>query len=106
MLYRQAYKIAFKTPLGTTPCYLVYGKACHLPIKLEHRAYWAIKSVNIDLKAINRRRKFQLNEFDEWWMVAYDNMRIYKDKIKKYHDMSIHHSKQFKEGDQVLLFIS
>ena len=42
-----AYRTAFKTPLGTTPFYLLYGKSCHLPVELEHKAAWAIKLLNL-----------------------------------------------------------
>nr|GFA58420.1 reverse transcriptase domain-containing protein [Tanacetum cinerariifolium] len=52
----QAFRTAYKTPLGCTPYKLVYGKSCHLPI---HRAYWALKHVNFDLKtAGDHRRSF------------------------------------------------
>ncbi|CAA7020245.1 unnamed protein product [Microthlaspi erraticum] len=55
-----AYRTAFKTPLGTTPFHLVYGKACHLPVELEYKAAWAIKELNFNLKTAGERRLIQL----------------------------------------------
>nr|GEV92535.1 hypothetical protein [Tanacetum cinerariifolium] len=57
-----AFKTAYKTPIGCTPYKLVYRKSCHLPIELEHKAYWALNHVNFDLKIMGDHRKLQLNE--------------------------------------------
>ncbi|GJS22195.1 reverse transcriptase domain-containing protein [Tanacetum coccineum] len=57
-----AFCTAFKTPIGCTTYKLVYGKSCHLPIELEHKAYWALKHANFDLKTAGDHRKLQHNE--------------------------------------------
>nr|GEY76417.1 reverse transcriptase domain-containing protein [Tanacetum cinerariifolium] len=100
-----AFRITFKTPIGCTPYKLVYGKACHLPIELEHKAYWALKHCNFDLKTAGDHRKVQLNELNELRDQAYENSLIYKKKTKKIHDSKIKNH-VFNIGDRVLLFNS
>nr|GEX31022.1 reverse transcriptase domain-containing protein [Tanacetum cinerariifolium] len=84
---------------------LVYGKSCHLPIKLEHKAYWAMTHANFDLKTTSDHRKLQLNEVNELRDQAYENSLIYKEKTKKLHDSKIK-NRIFNVGDRVLLFNS
>nr|GEV03909.1 reverse transcriptase domain-containing protein [Tanacetum cinerariifolium] len=100
-----SFRTAFKTPTGCTPYKLVYRKACHLPIKLEHKAYWALKHANFDLLTAGDHRKVQLNELNGLCDQAYENSLIYKEKTKR-----IHHSKIkdriFNFGDRALLFNS
>ncbi|GJX37504.1 reverse transcriptase domain-containing protein [Tanacetum coccineum] len=100
-----AFRTVFKTPIGCTPYKLVYGKSCHLPIELEHKAYWALKHANFDLKTAGDHRKLQLNELNELRDQAYENSLIYKERTKKLHDSKIK-NRIFNVGDRVLLFNS
>ncbi|GJR99138.1 reverse transcriptase domain-containing protein [Tanacetum coccineum] len=99
------FRTAFKTPIGYTPYKLVYRNSCHLPIELEHKAYWALKHANFDLKTAGDHRKLQLNELNELRDQAYENSLIYKERTKKLHDSKIKNH-IFNVGDGVLLFNS
>nr|GFA47022.1 reverse transcriptase domain-containing protein [Tanacetum cinerariifolium] len=100
-----AFRTAYKTPIGCTSYKLVYEKACHLPIELEHKAYWALKHVNFDLKTAGDHRTVQINDLKELRDQAYKNSLIYKEKTKRLHDSKIK-NRVLNIGDRVLLFNS
>jgi len=100
-----AYRTPYKTPIGTTLYRLVFGKSYHLLIELEHKAYWAIGTLNFDHKAASEKRILQLNELDEWCLHAYESSKIYKEGTKQWHDKHII-KKRFDEDDLVLMFNS
>nr|GFA83421.1 reverse transcriptase domain-containing protein [Tanacetum cinerariifolium] len=100
-----AFRTAYKTPIGCTLYKLVYGKMCHLPIELEHKAYQALKHANFNLQTAGDHIKFQLNKLNELHDQAYENSLIYKEKTKRIHDSKIK-DRVFNIGDRVFLFNS
>ncbi|GJZ86973.1 reverse transcriptase domain-containing protein [Tanacetum coccineum] len=83
------FRTAYKIPTSTTPYKLIYGKNCHLPFEIEHRAYWALKNCNPNLIATDEKRMFHLHELDELRHQAYENSRLYKARTKVWHDRKL-----------------
>ncbi|KAG7599431.1 Reverse transcriptase domain [Arabidopsis suecica] len=100
-----AYRTAYKTPIGRTPFQMLYGKSCHLPVEVEYKAIWATKLLNLDIKEAQEKRSVDLHELEEIRLEAYESSKVYKERTKAFHDKKIS-PKDFKAGDQVLLFNS
>ncbi|KAI4339686.1 hypothetical protein MLD38_024599 [Melastoma candidum] len=77
-----AYRTTYKTPIRLSPYRFVFGKACHLSVELEQRAYWALRHLNFDFVRTSEARLLQLNELEELQHQAYENAKLYKEKTK------------------------
>ncbi|XP_057755835.1 uncharacterized protein LOC130975017 [Arachis stenosperma] len=99
-----AYRTAYKTPIGISPFWLVYGNACHLPVEREHKMYWAVKECNIGF-GVGVERKLQSVELEEHRLEAYENSRLYKEKMKAVHNQHIKR-REFRARELVLLYNS
>ena len=71
-----AYQTSYKTLIRTTPFRLMYGKSCHLPVELEHKAWWALTKLNFDLEANKKKRLAQLRELEELRLDAFQSAKL------------------------------
>ncbi|PWG75109.1 hypothetical protein DF186_14370, partial [Enterococcus hirae] len=78
------YRTVFKISIGMFLYQLVYGKVCYLSVELEYKVYWVIRFLNFDVKIAGEKRLFQLNELDEFWYAVYENVKVYKERVKKW----------------------
>lgn len=85
-----AYRTTYKTPIGMSTYRLIFRKVFHLPVDLEHQAYWAIKELHMDLDQARENHLLQLNELEEIRDAAYENAKIYKERTKHYYDKEFH----------------
>ncbi|XP_020209105.1 uncharacterized protein LOC109794052 [Cajanus cajan] len=71
-----AHRTAYKAPIGMSPYIVIFGKACHLPVEIKHRAYWAMKTYNFSIDQAGEERKVPLSDLDEICLEAYENSKL------------------------------
>jgi hypothetical protein len=91
--------------MGMSPYKMVYRKVCHLPLELEHKAFWAVRELNRDFKLAGKKMLLDLSFLDEWSNKAYENTRLFKEKVRQWHDRRIS-KREFHFGEKVLLYRS
>jgi hypothetical protein len=91
--------------MDMSPYKMVYGKACHLPLELEHKAFWVVRELNRYFKLAGKKGLLDLSSLDEWRNEAYENARLFKEKVKQWHDRRIL-KREFHVGEKVLLYRS
>ena len=99
------HRTAHKTPIGVAPYQFVYEKTCHLSVELEHKAYWGIREMNLDIDVARTKQRIQISELEELILKAYHSASIYKERTKRWFDKRLQKI-EFKEADQVLLYSS
>jgi hypothetical protein len=100
-----AYRTAYKTPIGITSFKMMYEKPCNLSVELEHKAYWAIRALNFDMKSTGEKMILDLHTLEELRLAAYESAMLYKEKIRLWHDKMILR-RSFQVGEWVFLFNS
>ena len=88
-----------------SPYKMVYGKSWNFPLEVEDKEYWAIKELNYDFNLAGEKRLFDISSLDEWRTQAYENAKLFKEKVKRWHDKRIQ-KREFKVGEYILLYNS
>nr|XP_009793977.1 PREDICTED: uncharacterized protein LOC104240790 [Nicotiana sylvestris] len=88
-----------------SPYKLVFGKACHIPVELEHKALWALRQLNLNMETSDNNKVIGLHELEEFRFQAFESARLYKDRMKLMHDKHIL-NQNFKPGELMLLYNS
>ena len=82
-------RTVYKNFMGMFSYKMVYGKVCYLFFELENKVYWVIKEFNFDFKFAGEKRLFDISSFDEWRIPVYANVKLFKEKVKRWYDKRI-----------------